>query len=87
VRCTFNVRVNSPAAIFAGQLILDIDLQELRHLTKQLLDTLYSSTAQIPYSVRLFAREALLALRVSIFDVACFLLELTRLGQVSRRIR
>lgn len=39
-------------------------LQELRHLTKQLLDTLYVSTPHLPFTVRLLAREALLALRV-----------------------
>lgn len=41
-----------------------LDLQELRHLTKQLLATMYESTQHMPYTIRLLAREALLALRV-----------------------
>ena len=41
------------------------DLQELRHLTKATLESMYQSTDHLPYIVRLSAREALLALRVS----------------------
>ena len=41
-----------------------IDLQELRHLTKQVLEVVYASTYRLPYTIRLLAREALLALRV-----------------------
>ncbi|ORX39865.1 hypothetical protein BD324DRAFT_576164 [Kockovaella imperatae] len=45
-------------------------LQELRHLTKRMLETVYQSTAHLPYTVRLLAREALLALRVKFPDVS-----------------
>lgn len=40
------------------------DLQELRGLTNLLLGSLCRSTQHLPYTVRLLAREALLALRV-----------------------
>lgn len=40
------------------------DLQELRFLCDRLVKTLIRSTTQMPYTVRLLARETLLALRV-----------------------
>lgn len=43
-------------------------LQELRFLTAELLKTLYSCTMGLPYTVRYLAREALLALRVSLLE-------------------
>lgn len=44
------------------------DLQELRALTDDLLNAIMRSTDQMPYTVRLMAREALLALRVRFQD-------------------
>ena len=42
-----------------------VDLQELRFVTTRLVEGLIRSTPLLPYTVRLMAREALLALRVS----------------------
>jgi Ras GTPase-activating-like protein IQGAP2/3 len=47
---------------------LTSDLQELRHLTKELLDHIYRFVPQLPFTIRLLAREALLALRIRFPD-------------------
>jgi hypothetical protein len=60
--CTYNVSCPREKPSVAD---ISADLQELRHLTKQLLEALFRSTHALPYSIRLLAREALLALRVS----------------------
>lgn len=45
------------------------DLQELRFLCVETIKGLVKSTVQLPYTVKMMARETLLALRVSAVDI------------------
>ena len=75
--CTFSVSLRPPETINDYANATRADLQELRHLTKATLESMYQSTGHLPYIVRLSAREALLALRVSILEERKMNTELT----------
>ncbi len=59
-RSTSNV-----SADFSLVVDINVDLQELRALTSFIIAALIHSTPLLPYTVRMLAREAFLALRVS----------------------
>jgi Ras GTPase-activating-like protein IQGAP2/3 len=60
VPSTFSVRIGSLPVGVADQ----ADLQELRFLCVETVKGLVNSTVQLPYTVKMLARETLLALRV-----------------------